>query len=227
MLPSQCALCGSMGPTVICGVCEAEFFKSVSARCEQCALPLQDTAALICGACLHQPPSFDATVAAVDYAPPIDQLVIGFKFGAQLALSTFFSKMLLRELAKNIQHTLPDLLIPVPLSEQRLVERGFNQALEIAKCMSRQSGIELAPRLAIRVRHTHAQSLLSPSARLMNVRNAFSISADQTDRLNKLHIGLVDDVMTTGETLNEMAALLKRFGASRVTALVFARTALK
>jgi ComF family protein len=180
-----------------------------------------------CGACLDQPPAYDATFAAVDYAAPLDQLVIGLKFGSRLALAPLFAGLMRDALLHAPQVPLPDLLIPVPLGGERLARRGFNQALEIARPLSRALGIDLQARAALRLRETDAQSTLHPEQRRKNMRGAFSVAPAFVGKLHGLHVGVVDDVMTTGETLNELAATLKRFGAARVTNLVFARTLLK
>ena len=116
------------------------------------------------------------------------------------------------------------MLCPVPLGRARLVERGFNQALEIAKPLSRALGIPLWPRLLIRARETQAQSSVKPAARRGNIRHAFIVAPDMLALLRGQHVGLVDDVMTSGATLDELAGLLKRHGAARVSNLVFART---
>lgn len=229
-MPSSCALCGISNDDAICAGCHAQFFRQVQHRCTQCAIPLPAitaTAAARCGDCLKQPPAFDATIAAIDYAPPIDRLVLALKFGNQLALAPLFARML-RDASLHAQHSpLPACMTAVPLGSQRLAERGFNQALEIARPLSHALGIGLDPHLAVRLRDTHAQSLLHPDERHRNIRHAFIASHDAIDRLRGRHIGVVDDVMTTGETLNELAATLKRFGATRVTNFVFARTLLK
>ncbi len=179
-----------------------------------------------CGNCLKQAPAFDATIVAADYAPPVDQLVLALKFGSRLALAPLFARMLrdalLQEHAQSV--ALPTQLIAVPLGAQRLAERGFNQALEIARPLSRALGIPLDAHLVARQRETTAQSLLHPNERHKNIRHAFTVAHDAIDRVRGRHIGVVDDVITTGETLNEMAATLKRFGAVRVTNFVFART---
>lgn len=182
--------------------------------------------ALICGDCVKQPPAFDATVVATDYAAPMDQLVLALKFGSRLALAPLFAEMLrdimLHKEANQI--ALPALLTAVPLGSQRLAERGFNQALEIAKPLARSLGVPIDAKLLTRVRDTRAQALLHPDERHRNIRQAFVVSDHAIDRVRGQHVGVVDDVITTGETLNELAATLKRFGAVRVTNFVFART---
>ena len=180
-----------------------------------------------CGACLDQPPAFDASFAAVDYGAPVDQLVLSLKFGGRLAMAPVFADVMRDALLQTPASSLPNVLLPVPLGAQRLAKRGFNQALEIAKPLSRSLGVPLMPRVLKRSRETGAQSMLHPDARRKNVRNAFTVTHQHADSLQGLHVGLVDDVMTTGETLNELAATLKQCGAARVTNFVFARTLLK
>jgi ComF family protein len=231
LLPSSCALCGGASDSAICDGCNLQFFNRKRHRCTQCALPLpeQMPAANRCGECLARPPAFDATIVAADYAPPIDQLVLALKFGNRLALAPLFAytlrDALLQDAAKDI--ALPTVLSAVPLGDRRLAERGFNQALEIARPLSRLLGIPIIPRLTARLRDTHAQALLHPDERRRNMRHAFVVPAAALDRVRGRHIGVVDDVITTGETLSELAATLKRFGATRVTNFVFARTMLK
>lgn len=226
LLPSCCALCGAAAADALCGDCLRQHGPRQQRRCVQCALLLtgaeSDTA--VCGACLKNPPAFDATIVAVDYAAPLDQLVLALKFGSRLALAALFADMLRDAMLQQRDCALPTLLTAVPLSRQRLIERGFNQALEIARPLSRTLGITLLPQLACRLRDTRAQAMLHPQQRRQNIRRAFVVPADAIDRIRGQHVGVTDDVMTTGETLNELAATLKRFGAARVTNLVFART---
>lgn len=181
----------------------------------------------LCGDCLDDAPAYDATVAAADYGAPLDQLVTGLKFGGRLALAPLFARLMRDALLNAAEIPLPDLLLPVPLGEARLAQRGFNQALEIARPLSRATGIRLEARATVRLRETDAQSTLHPEQRRENMRGAFSVAPAFVGKFDGLHIGVVDDVMTTGETLNEFAATLKRFGAARVTNFVFARTLLK
>lgn len=215
------------GNETICAGCQAQFFSRRQHRCAQCAIPLPHITAANatrCGDCLNHEPAFDATIVAADYAPPIDQLVLALKFGNRLALAPLFAGMLRDALLHAQETVLPNQLTAVPLGPQRLAQRGFNQALEIAKPLSRALGISLDPRLTMRLRDTQAQALLHPDERQKNIRHAFMVSANAIERVRGRHIGVVDDVITTGETLNEMAATLKRFGAARVTNFVFART---
>jgi ComF family protein len=224
LLPSHCALCGELADDPICACCEGQFFNLLANRCPRCgiALPHQATSAE-CSSCLRHPPAFDATIVATDYAPPVDQLVLALKFGRQLALAPALSRMVRRAFEQAVPER-PDLLIAVPLGRQRLAERGFNQSLEMARVLAKALGITLDKHGALRQRETPPQSLLPPAERRKNMRNAFIVPSATLDSLQGRHIAVVDDVMTTGETLNELAVTLKRFGAARVTNLVFART---
>ena len=176
----------------------------------------------LCGQCLSQPPAFDATLVAADYAVPLDQLVLQLKFGGRLALAALFARCLRDAVLQQPGFVLPALLCPVPLGPSRLAERGYNQALEIARPLARSLGVALHPRLAQRVYETQAQSRVTPDQRRDNIAGAFAIT--DGGLVDGRHIGIVDDVMTSGQTLNELAATFKRYGAARVTNLVFART---
>ncbi|HEY5801951.1 MAG TPA: ComF family protein [Burkholderiaceae bacterium] len=226
LLPCVCALCGHDGEAAVCAPCVRRYFSDAAPRCLQCGLRL-DAAPVLparCGACLQAPPAFDATVAACDYAAPGDGLVLALKFGGALALGPWCARQLSQAARRQLQGALPDLLCPVPLGRARLAGRGYNQAAVIARPLGRLLGLSVAPSLALRVRDTQAQSSLPLPDRAANIRNAFALRADGVAAVAGKHIGVVDDVMTTGRTLNELAALLKRHGAARITAFVFART---
>jgi ComF family protein len=230
LLPCNCVLCGASGPALLCHGCHQQFFTSVIVRCPICANPLPPTSpaapplVVPCGRCQSERPAFDATVAAAEYALPVDRLVLQLKFARQLALARLFAGLLADAVqrADSNRYPRPALLCPVPLGLQRLSERGFNQALEIARPLGKALGITVHARLAVRVRDTLAQSSTPHGARHANIAHAFAIP----DRalVEGRHIGIVDDVMSSGQTLQELAATLKRHGAARVTNYVFART---
>ncbi|MBA5688463.1 ComF family protein [Rugamonas apoptosis] len=232
LLPTACALCGAACPDTLCAPCTTQFFGAGGdrpARCHLCANPLPAGAEAgtatgpgLCAGCLLHRPAFDATVVAADYAMPLDQLVLQLKFGHRLAHAALFARLLRDAVLERPGFVLPALLCPVPLGPQRLAERGYNQALEIARPLARMLGVALAPRLAWRVHDTLAQSRVAPAQRGRNVVHAFAV-ADPALVAGR-HIGIVDDVMTSGSTLQELAATLKRYGAARVSNLVFART---
>lgn len=226
LLPCSCALCGETTATVVCLPCRQDHATPGGVRCPCCANPLgaHEGAGQRCAGCIAEAPYFDATVAAADYAAPLDSLVLRLKFGAQLPLAPWFAARMVDAVLAQPGWLLPELLCPVPLGPRRLVERGFNQALEIARPLSAALGVPLQPRLLVRAVDTAAQSGVAPSERAGNIRGAFEVADDALGRIQGRHIGVVDDVMTSGHTLNEIAATLKRAGAARVSNLVFART---
>jgi len=167
---------------------------------------------------LHASPRFDATLALADYAPPVARMIAALKFGGRLPLAHAFGS-LLAERAGHVLHQ-ADAICPVPLAYERLAERGFDQAHEIARRCAAICGLKLRPELLLRTRRTAAQMDLSLSERRRNVRGAFVARGD----LGHASIVVIDDVMTTGATLDEVAAALKGAGARTVTTLVMART---
>lgn len=227
-LPSSCALCGQTGSAVLCAGCRQRYFSSQQRRCMQCGIALLSTARAAtqprCGNCLKHEPAFDTTVVVTDYLAPADQLVLALKFGARLALAPVCAEMMAEAIQQQHAQPLPTVLMPVPLGRARLQERGFNQSLEIARPLARRLGIVLAPQLMLRVRDTTPQATLPVDERHRNMRRAFVVPSTSMNLVRGRHIGVVDDVMTTGETLGEIAATLKHFGARRVTNIVFSRT---
>ena len=226
LLPCSCALCGELAHDAVCAPCTLRYAGPGGPRCPCCANPLDqgETAGLACGACIAEEPAFDATLVAVDYAAPLDGLVLGLKFGARLPLAPWFAGRLRDAVLAQPNWPLPELLCPVPLGPRRLAERGFNQALEIARPLARMIGVPLQPRLALRAVETAAQSGVTPRERAGNIRGAFEVAPGMAELIEGRHVGVVDDVMTSGHTLNELAATLKAAGAARVSNLVFART---
>jgi ComF family protein len=223
LLPHRCALCQHAGDAQVCQYCRARYFAAHPPRCPVCALRLPPGAAGPCGACLAAPPDFDAAVAACDYAAPGDELVLQLKFGGALAVAPWCAGMLRDAMQRAAAAgALPDLLLPVPLAPARIGLRGYNQALEIARPLARMLGVPVDARLAVRMRDTAPQMELPAAQRAANVRGAFALAPHAAVRGR--HLGIVDDVLTTGRTAGSLAAMLKRHGAARVTVLVFART---
>ena len=225
ILPCSCVLCYTQQAQLLCRHCTDTYFSYKVVRCVQCALPMpQGAETLRCGDCLQNPPAFDHSIVVCDYAAPQDQMVLALKFGHQLALAGLFAEMLRDAVLKNASDSLPQLLCAVPLGQSRLRERGFNQATEIARPLSRHLGIPFEVQALHRTRETSQQSSLTPDARVKNVKNAFILNETCLYKVKGAHIAIVDDVMTTGMTLHEIATMLKRFGAAKVTNYVFART---
>ncbi len=213
-MPQQCLLCtAASDPGLLCTACYGELPWLPTARCPQCALPTAD--GRICGACLTHAPSYDSISAAFAYAWPLAPLIHDYKYGGNLALAPLFAHALAARL-----HRKPDLIVALPLSPQRLRERGFNQALEIARRLSHLTGVALASNACRRVREAVPQASLPWDQRAKNIRAAFVCDADLTG----LRVAVVDDVMTTGATLNELARTLRKAGAIEIHGWVVART---
>lgn len=184
-------------------------------HCPACALPVPSGE--LCGHCLRHPPLFARTVATFDYAFPLDKLIQAMKYGGQLALAPAFAAKLAQRIPRGY---LPDCVIPMPLHPAKLRERGFNQSLLLAAPIARELGIELLPNACRRMRDTPPQSTLQWKARKKNMRNAFRCEVDLTGK----RIALVDDVLTTGASLNALAEAVRQRGAAEIEAWVVART---
>ncbi len=227
-LPHFCVLCHNTSPSNLCDTCRNRYFTDNRPRCRGCAHPLPESPndALLCGTCLKAPPPFDRIIAAADYMPPVDQLVQSFKFGGNLALAPLFARLLEQAMQKHYPENqpLPDCLLPVPLAEKRLTTRGFNQALEIARPLSRLLGIPILPNGVYRIRETVPQTTITLKERHKNMQKAFAINDAFREKIQGRHIAIVDDVLTTGETMGELARILKQAGAAHISGLIFART---
>jgi len=214
-LRQDCVLCkAASGAHMLCPACYADLPRIANA-CPQCAAP---SGGERCGSCLTHPPAYDRALAALDYTFPVDKLIQTLKYGHQLALAHLLGELTAVKLRPQLR---PDSILPMPLHPARLRERGFNQAHEIAKVIAKKSGLALDPRLATRIVNTPPQAALALDARLKNVKGAFACSHDVKNK----HIALVDDVMTSGATLNELAKTLKQAGAREISVWVVARAA--
>lgn len=214
--PRHCVLCATPShDRPLCAACDADLPRHSVPVCPVCALPALD--GMVCGSCLRHPPAFGHTLAAFGYRFPIDHLLTAFKYAGDLALAEVLAEPLARCAAG---HPKPDLLVPMPLHPTRLKERGFNQALEIARPLSRWLDIPLGADACRRTRDTPAQAGLQWKQRRSNMRGAFACDLDLTGK----KVAVLDDVMTTGSTLDELSRVLLRCGAAEVSAWVVART---
>lgn len=220
LLASSCALCGRHHSGLLCQGCRHRHIANSNARCRRCAITLHGTQTC-CSRCAANPPAFDASFAATDYVAPTDTLVHALKFRAHLPLAAAFADLMMIAVPRAAVAS-ASVMMAVPLSAERIAQRGFNQAHEIAKPIARAWRLPLATELCVRGRDTEPQSSLPLAQRRGNMRGAFTVM--RRDPVVGQHVLLVDDVMTTGETLEALAATLKRNGAARVTNLVFART---
>jgi ComF family protein len=217
LLPLRCLLCGAPGHdgVELCAGCAASFTPNTY-RCRRCALPLARTAEL-CVSCLKTDRPWHEVWVPYRYAWPLDLLETRFKFGGDLVAGKVLAH---RWIAAGAPPALPEAIVPVPLHVARLRERGFNQSLELARPLARHLGVPLRPALLERVHSTEAQSELDAEARARNVREAFVARVPTCVN----HVAVVDDVMTTGATLEACALALLNAGIRRVDVWALART---
>ncbi|KTS76583.1 amidophosphoribosyltransferase [Pseudomonas oryzihabitans] len=221
---TACTLCGAWLPPglALCEGCESEL-PWLGSHCQCCALPLP-VDGLVCGGCLAEPPAFDQVLAPWRYAFPVDSLINGFKHRDRGSHGRLAGALL----ARHLQHLFdegqprPELLLPVPLSPQRLRQRGFNQAALLAGWLAKPLHLPVNAKLLQRVQEQHSQQGLTAGERRRNLKQAFAL-LDEAELAGR-HVALVDDVLTTGATADSLARLLKRAGVRRVDVYCLART---
>ena len=217
--PSRCAVCGAWPARPLCAACAATFALP-HLRCALCALPL-DSGVSVCGACLREPPPLDACFAAVPYAYPWSSLVARFKFSGEPGWADALAERMALVPGAAEEIAQAELVLPLPLAARRLAERGFNQALLLAR---RLAPGRTEPRLLLRLRETGSQATLDRKARRLNVQHAFGVDPLRLHEVTGRAVLLVDDVMTSGASLHSAAQAVRQAGARRVAALVLART---
>lgn len=214
----NCLLCGTCSGDLLCPPCTKSLPHLPAEHCPVCLLPV--AAGQVCGTCLSKPPAYRHVRAAFQYAFPIDALIQAFKYQKNLTIAPVLSQFMI-EMARNTSR--PDLIIPMPLHPKRLRERGFNQAVELSRPIAKHLNIPLYSNICTRIKNTPAQAALPWKARQKNIRNVFACTQDLTGK----KIAIVDDVMTTGTTLNELAHILRKQGAAEVYGWVVARSMLQ
>ncbi|MCW5262148.1 ComF family protein [Verminephrobacter eiseniae] len=219
-VPSQCAVCHAWPAQRVCAACVARF-AAPAIRCQRCALRVP-SGVLVCGACLHDPPVFDACLAALDYAYPWADALADFKFRADPGWAGTLSTLLRATPGVASAIAAADRVLPVPLSAQRLRERGFNQSALLAQPLA---GAKTDVRTLLRRHATEAQSGLPRAQRLRNLRGAFALAPPLAAALRGQRLVLLDDVMTTSATVHAATLALREAGAAHVTVVVLARTA--
>ena len=222
ILPPRCVLCGCEGrPPAqdLCSYCQQEFVPN-AASCRGCALPADLPGREFCDRCLRHPRGFDTAFASFRYEYPVDRLLQRFKYQGQLALGRVLGSLLTEAvIAEHIE--LPQALVPVPLARSKQRERGFNQAYELARPPARALKLPIRTDLCARTRATRDQATLRAHDRRRNVVGAFVATGAVLLR----HVAVIDDVLTTGSTSEEIARVLKRAGTERVDVWVIARAA--
>jgi ComF family protein len=217
LAPQDCFVCGAASRgDAVCPDCVDGLPRRAPTACPQCGLPGLDGGR--CAACTRTAPAYDATRAAYDFAFPVDALIHALKYRHRLSIATFLGDALAVHGADFGADA--DLVLPMPLHPQRLAERGFNQAVELAREFARRRGLPLALAAVRKVRDLPPQAGLDREARLRSPRGVF----EGVQALDGRRVIVVDDVMTTGATLDELARCLKQQGANWVGNLVVART---
>ncbi len=221
--PSRCVLCHQPAEEslALCEPCRRDLPRNTSA-CIRCALPLPAESLSVCGRCLAKPPPYHKARAPYLYQPPADHLIQTLKFQKRLAYARVIAELLVRDLIAG-GDPLPELIIPVPLHIKRLRQRGFNQSLEIARLLAKSLSIPIDHVSCIRSRATAMQSGLAAKARRANIRGAFNLRRP----VRAKHVAVVDDVMTTGNTVAELTNTLRKRGVATVEVWAFARATLE
>jgi ComF family protein len=220
-IPSQCEVCRQWSSRTLCDGCVARYASAVP-RCGCCGLRM-GVAAAACGACLREPPPFQHAACAVDYGFPWDRLIADFKFNGREDLAGPLARLLSSAVSDTGQVP-PDVVVPVPLSPQRLTQRGYNQAWELARRAARLQGSPARHDILLRPGDTAHQAELSRVERQRNLAAAFMVDPGRRAALQGRRVALVDDVMTTGATAREATRTLLRAGAAAVDLWMLART---
>jgi ComF family protein len=225
MFPPTCVLCGATGQHQmsgldLCSGCAADLPTNGNA-CPRCALPFetQGLHGTPCAACQRRPPPFDHGLAAFRYAGAVPSLIGDAKFRGRLNVVRLLGQLLAERLLTEAL-PLPDVIVPVPLHAARQRQRGYNQALEIARIVGRELALPVDPAILARIHPTPPQTGLAAPARRRNLRGAFRVMGDVSGG----HLAVLDDVVTTGSTVREIGAMLRLAGAQEIQIWAVART---
>lgn len=225
-LGTRCHVCACWQRDAVCADCLGAFHRDGGLRCRCCAKRLEGLHE-VCRRCIQRPPAFDRTLTTLDYAYPWDGLITRFKFSGACELASPLAAMMgasLKQAQALPGFGLPDVLLPVPLADGRLRERGYNQAWELARRVGPVLGVPAQARWVERVLATPHQIGLDREERMHNLHGAFAVTAAGRAGLAGRRVAILDDVMTTGSTAEELALTLRRAGAVEVQVWVLART---
>lgn len=214
-----CALCQRPSTSSLCIACRDDLPYYQSPHCPQCALPT--TQGDYCGACLQAPPAFDRTYALFKYAYPLDRMLHDYKYQQQLSWVPILQTLILQShIPSALQQQTIDAVIAMPMHINRLRERGFNHMHTLARELNQSWQYAMPDDACARIKDTPTQAGLNLKQRVRNLKGAFETKQDWTGK----HILLLDDVMTTGTSLNALAHTFRKSGASQISCLVLART---
>ncbi len=217
IFPGSCFFCLTKTDFAWCEKCEKDLIQDIT-RCPVCARRSSEQS--VCGACLKRQPCFNSTEVLLNYQFPANFLIKSFKFKNKPELARCFAEKFAEKLKRNVALTLPKTIVPVPLHAKRQRERGYNQSLEFARQLSRHLGLETNTSLCKRTINTDPQSSLPMKTRRKNVKGAFSLCSSIIPE----HIAIVDDVITTGSTISELANLFRKAGCQQIDVWAIART---
>lgn len=221
LAPSRCFWCHGLVAAghCACAACNAALPWNARA-CRACSVPIAaGQATSVCGDCLRDAPAQDRSWTAFRYEGPIAAAIVDLKFHGRLMPAHVVGRLMAQHLARRAE-PLPDLLVPVPLSPARLRRRGYNQALQLGRALTGVLAVPLAAAAARRTRDTREQTRLDAAQRRRNVRGAFAVHAAA---VRGRHVAVLDDVITTGATVAELAGALRAAGAVRIEAWAAAR----
>lgn len=222
--PAVCVLCGNKanGNLDICENCTATL-PALEQSCKQCAtpLPIQNNKTLVCGKCLSDPPPFNRTIALFHYQYPVNRLLTALKFQGKLVYAQLLGQLMTRHLQTYYPDVknLPACIIPMPLHRKRLKERGFNQALELARPIANYFNLALDLNHCQRIKATQPQMLTPAKLRHKNIKNAF-----YAQPVAVKHVAVIDDIITTGHTMIEICKTLRKAGVEKIDVWACART---
>lgn len=214
-----CILCGApaeLSGERLCRACRAELPLQPAGVCPCCGGP--EAVATNCARCFPRAPAFDSCFSGCMYRYPVDQMIKRLKYQARLDLAHALSRPLLETLGRDME-VVPDCLVPTPMHGKRLRSRGYNQAREVANVLSQRLSLPVDDQLLRRHKLTAYQYELRPEQRKNNVMDAFSL----IKTMRYKNIAVVDDILTTGATADELARLLKHHGAQHVQVWCLAR----
>lgn len=222
--PNVCQFCRRKikNATGICLTCQQDL-PWITHACQICSLPLLSQQLLVCTQCQKKQALYDKAYIPFRYEPPISQLIGQLKFHQRIINAKILSALLLTFLqTKRSRNNLPNRIIPIPLHKKRIRKRGFNQAILIAKWIANKFNVPLDRTSCQRVCKTKRQSSLIASERQQNIKNAFRV----IQPIPVKHIAIIDDVMTTGHTINEFSKTLRQAGVKKIEIWCCARAVL-
>lgn len=216
-LPSICILCHQFhnNSLAVCADC-IHLFQPLGFKCQYCAHPLPESTFLTCGHCIQQRPHFNQAFVQYRFEEPLRSLLHEFKYHGGFYLNSLFVHLMLNALPKSIK---PDCLIPVPMHPTRLKQRGFNQSALLTRALAHHLNLPYDLGYCIKKVNTAAQVDLNREQRKKNLRHSFEVIKSPLQ-----HVILIDDLLTTGSTANELALTLKQAGVKRVDVWCCART---